>query len=374
MATVTIATRSLQKGKSYVVHYLDPKTGRKVYHKTFRRKDLAQEEINRLRAMLDAGKLPEKAGKRESVATTFGQAAEYCQAEWIRKRREGELTMTTYTGYEYLLKPILAEWRHVLLENLSIETIRDYRAAVAEARSNVLANRRLFVIKQVFAMAKAKGLIEHDVAAGIRNLSEKKHERTRHLTPEEVGRLLAVAEQGYSRHYMPLAILLAVEHGCSTQEILGLQWADVWPDEGQGLITFHREKNGVTRTHKLMPRTRDALLARREYLDRYRRTRGVAVKGDHVIGNMDGTPFASIRKAWNTICKAAGFVDLHFHDHRHTYCTNILLVGGTLKQASVMIGHKDPRMTNRYSNLEGILENPVQDRLAERYAAGRKVG
>ncbi|WP_035043092.1 hypothetical protein [Desulfovibrio sp. X2] len=35
--------------------------------------------------MLDAGKLPEKAGKHESVAATFGQAAEYCQAEWIRK-------------------------------------------------------------------------------------------------------------------------------------------------------------------------------------------------------------------------------------------------------------------------------------------------
>lgn len=374
MATVTIATRSLQKGKSYIIHYMDPKTNRKVYHKTLRRKDLAQEEVNRLRTLLDAGKLPGQDKKRASVAATFGQAAEHVQAEWTRKLREGNLSEATHKGYGHFLKPVLMEWRHVLLENLTAEVIRDYRAAVAEADSNVLANRRLFVIKQVFALAKRSGLIEQDIAADIRYLSEKKHERTRYLTPEELARLLRVAEKGRNRHYLPLAILLAVEHGCSTQEVLALKWSDILFDEGQGIITFHRKKNGVTRTQRLMPGTRAALLARRTYLDHYRRSRRVVVAGEHVIGNMDGTPFTSIRKAWGKLCREAGFPDLHFHDHRHTYCTNILLAGGTLKQAAVMIGHKDLRMTNRYSNLEGILENPVQDLLAERYALGRKAG
>ncbi len=118
-----------------------------------------------------------------------------------------------------------------------------------------------------------------------------------------------------------------------------------------------------------MPRTRDALVARLEHVTRYREKRGVKVKGDFVIGNMDGTPFKSIKTAWAGLCEDHDFDDLHFHDHRHTYCTNMLKAGCTLKETNVMIGHKTLRMTNRYSHLEDVLENGPQDRLAQRYAA-----
>jgi peptide methionine sulfoxide reductase MsrB len=47
----------------------------------------------------------------------------------------------------------------------------------------------------------------------------------------------------------------------------------------------------------------------------------------------------------------------------------MLKAGCTLKETSVMIGHKTLRMTDRYSHLEGVLEDGPQDRLAHRYAA-----
>jgi len=47
MATVTIAARSRKNGKSYVVQYLDPDTGRKKHHASFRRRDMAQQEANK---------------------------------------------------------------------------------------------------------------------------------------------------------------------------------------------------------------------------------------------------------------------------------------------------------------------------------------
>jgi peptide methionine sulfoxide reductase MsrB len=46
----------------------------------------------------------------------------------------------------------------------------------------------------------------------------------------------------------------------------------------------------------------------------------------------------------------------------------MLKAGCTLKETNVMIGHKTLRMTNRYSHLEGVLEDGPQDRLAVRYA------
>jgi integrase len=131
---------------------------------------------------------------------------------------------------------------------------------------------------------------------------------------------------------------------------------------------MHSTKNGVTRTHRIMPRTREALVARLEHVNRYREKRGVRVKGDFVVGNMDGIPFKSLKTAWNGLCNDHDFDDLHFHDHRHTYCTNALKAGCTLKETSVMIGHKTLRMTDRYSQLEGVMDDGPQDRLAARYA------
>ncbi|WP_338667984.1 integrase [Pseudodesulfovibrio methanolicus] len=381
MATVTIATRSLKKGKAYVIHFNNPETGRKEYHKTLRRKDLAQEEANRLRTLLDSGRLPTKETRqpKQQSLPTFGQAALLCRDEWDRKLGEGKISQASHAGYGYLLAPVLKGWKHTLLHDLKEETIRDYRIGIAEQTKaklvakgekgkncNVLANRRLFVIKQVFAQAAKQGLIEKDIARDIPYLSEKASERKKAQKPLEIEKLLAAAHQRRAKHYLPLAILLAVEHGCSTQEVLSLKWANV--DLAENHITFHRTKNGVTRTHRIMPRTRKALKARLEHVTRHREKRGVATKGDFVIGNMDGTPFRSIKAAWEGLCKDHDFDDLHFHDHRHTYCTNMLKAGCTLKETNVMIGHKTLRMTDRYSHLEGVLEDGPQDRLAARYA------
>lgn len=76
-------------------------------------------------------------------------------------------------------------------------------------------------------MAAKQGLIDKDIAWDIPYLSEKDNERKNAQKPLEIEKLLEVARQRRAKHYLPLAILLAVEHGCSTQEDLSLKWADV---------------------------------------------------------------------------------------------------------------------------------------------------
>ncbi|WP_338667972.1 site-specific integrase [Pseudodesulfovibrio methanolicus] len=147
--------------------------------------------------------------------------------------------------------------------------------------------------------------------------------------------------------------------------LLSLRWSDI--DLKESCITFHRSKNDVTRTHRIMPRTRDALAARLKHVTRYREKRGVKVKGNFVVGNMNGTPFKSLKTAWKGLCSDHDSDDLHFHDHRHTYCPNMLKAGCTLKETNVMIGHKTLRMTDRFSHLEGVMDDGPQDRLATRY-------
>jgi hypothetical protein len=235
MATVTIATRSLKKGKAYVINFTNPDTGRKEYHTTYRRKDLAQEEANRLRPLLDSVRLPTKESRqpKQQALPSFGQAALLCQAEWDRKLGEGKIGEASHAGYGYLLAPVLKEWKHTLLHDLKEETIRDYRIRVAEQTKaklvakgedgkncNVLANRLLFVITQVFAQAAKHGLIEKDIARDILYLSEKASERKTSQQPFEIEKLLAAVRQRRTKHCLPLAILLAVKHGCRPRKSL----------------------------------------------------------------------------------------------------------------------------------------------------------
>ena len=371
MATVTIVKRPRKKkGNSYIVQYVDPETKKKKYHGSYDRKGDALKEKARLEVAIDGG---EKIEAQRTSKSLRGKTVRYfcdlCQKEWERRNMEGSLRPATAAGYIGRLKPIIETFGNRLIGTISKDNILNFRAQEAHRNSPASANRYLFIIQQVTQRAMKEKAIISDPSASIQKLNEKQHERKVFLKPDELETLLTIAALGKTRHYMVLAILLAVEHGCSRQEVLDLKWADIDLSFGDsGTIRFFRTKNGQERLHLIMPRTREALLKRKVHLEKMRDKRDIEVKDDYVIGRLDGTPFTNFNKAWRTIRDACGFdKKINFHDHRHTYCTNIVLAGGSTKHAAAMIGHSDPRMTERYTNLEGLLHNPVQDKLAAHY-------
>ncbi|WP_462326080.1 site-specific integrase [Desulfoplanes sp.] len=180
---------------------------------------------------------------------------------------------------------------------------------------------------------------------------------------------------GFILRYPPvsgkLAILLTAEHGASKQEILDPRWDDIDFDLGDsGYIGFYRTKNEVQRMHPLqMERTREALLARRKYLAKYRKIAVEEVDG-YVVGHPDGRPMLDICSAWRTIRKNAGMPEFHFHDLRHIFCTNLIFSGRTLPQTQKLIGHKTAKMTERYSHFEIMEEFTGFRDLSQRYKTG----
>ena len=51
-----------------------------------------------------------------------------------------------------------------------------------------------------------------------------------------------------------------------------------------------------------------------------------------------------------------------------TYCSNLLLSGGDLKDAKEMIGHSDIAMTDRYTHIIDERKAYRQEKLAEHYS------
>lgn len=370
MATVIIQKRKRECGQiSYAVRYKDPLTRKSKHHKTYPRLKDAQAAANELRAILDLGKLAQKPNKK--TALKFSEVAEKLKADWQEKLDSNDIAEKTFYDYCIWLDAMAEIFGKKLLRAINTADVKQVIAGIAKSSSKVNANRHLAAIKKVFKLGLQLNAISEDVTADIKAYSEKAHQRNSFLYPRELNRLVKKARLTRAKFYLPAIIYLGAEHGASKQEILSLCWKDIQFDFGKsGLIRFYRTKNKRQRTEYLMPRTRQALLDWKTHLKYRRNSAGVKdLKSDCVFCRIDGTPIKNFNNAWWAARRLAGIYDFHFHDLRHTFCSNLIMSGADLKDAKEMIGHADIAMTDRYAHLSGIYKQHLQLKLAEHYGS-----
>ena len=124
----------------------------------------------------------------------------------------------------------------------------------------------------------------------------------------------------------------------------------------------------MERTMPMLRRSAEALLHWRDHLEKARQKRNILnFKVDKVFCPLDGEGIRSFKSSWRTARRLANIQDFHLHDLRHTFCSNILLAGGSLKDIKDMIGHRDIKMTDRYTHLDNKRKKQVQVMLEEHY-------
>ena len=373
MATVVIQPIERKNGMSYKVFYRDPYKGKNKHYKTFKKKREANQAANDLRALLDTGETPKPPQTKISVLT-FSEVGESLKAEWQSRLTRKDLSQKTFDEYCIWLNVLNRTFGDKILCSITNKEIENHITSLATEKSNVTANRNLSVIKNVFGHAITLKAIRKDVSKDIRKLSEKAHVRNKFLLPHQLDVLIEATQYNRGKFYLPAIIYLGAEHGASKQEALSLKWSDINFDFNDhiGLIRFFRTKNGRERTELLMPRTREALLSWKKHLEWKRHRINLVdeeIKSDHVFCRIDGTPLKRFDKAWRTTLKKADIKDFHFHDLRHTFCSNLILSGSNLKDAKDMIGHADISMTDRYSHLTNAHKFVRQRQLAEYYTS-----
>jgi len=225
--------------------------------------------------------------------------------------------------------------------------------------------------RQIFKQGLELNAVKNDPTSVIPYLSEKEHRRNQFLTPAQLDQLLKACQLLRSKHSLPAIICLGAEHGASKQEVLDLRWQDIdFGFEGIGRIHFFRTKTSRERTEYLMPRTREALLKWREHLQWMRHRKRVQDKGPgFVFSKLDGRRLDGFSGSWRKARRLVGFPKFHFHDLRHTFCSNLILSGSDLKDVKEMIGHADISMTDRYSHLSFDHKSFWQEQLAKHYCS-----
>ena len=59
----------------------------------------------------------------------------------------------------------------------------------------------------------------------------------------------------------------------------------------------------------------------------------------------------NVKRSFMTALRLANIHDFRFHDLRHTFASRLVMAGENLKTVQELLGHKDIKMTMRYSHL-----------------------
>ena len=156
-----------------------------------------------------------------------------------------------------------------------------------------------------------------------------------YMTIEEVRSLIATPMQNEG---VKSAYLFSCFCGLRISDIIGLQWKDVFIDNGQYRLAVAMQK---TKEPIYLPLSNEAL--------KWMPERGEKTSEDHVFDLPSPTMINTLLKPW---AKAAGIDKrFSFHTSRHTFATMMLTLGADLYTTSKLLGHANVKTTQIYAKI-----------------------
>lgn len=318
-----------KRGKTYQIDYFDP-DGKRV-RKSFKKRKDAEAELGKRVSLIAEGRYLDV--KKEYKTTLKELLAKYYenyhnQASYKTAKRFFIEDIREYFGESNLLENI----RYV-----DIETYRNHlRGKLTQhgtVRTDASTNKEMSCLRHILKKAAEWEMIEQSpFNKGKSLILKENNKRFRFLTEEEITNLLEACP-GYLRDIVECAINTGMRKG----EILWLKWDQI----RNGFIYLHKTKTDEARQIPI----NDALEA---MFKRIRKEQHLTSK--YVFMYL-GKPVDDVKGSFNTAIKKAGIVDFTFRDLRHTFASQLIMKGGTLKDIQELLGHSTMTMTLRYAHL-----------------------
>ncbi len=163
------------------------------------------------------------------------------------------------------------------------------------------------------------------------------------LFPEKPNQLRTLSHDEFEKLYnassdfLKPVMIVAVNTGMRRSEILYLKWDDV--NLKQGYITVIESKNNESRSIPINKILMDTLSCVKN-----------TSPGDYVFSHSNGEPVKSVKKGFWAALRRSGINKCRFHDLRHTFATRLVMAGVDIVTVKEPMGHKDIKMTMRYSH------------------------
>ncbi len=218
------------------------------------------------------------------------------------------------------------------LHEIKTIDIERYKSKRAQEVSKSTVNRSLNTLKSLFNKAVQWGKLSDSPAKSIKKFKENS-QRLRFLEKEEINRLL----QNCTGHIRPI-VIIALNTGMRKGEILSLKWEQV--DIQHKVLHLFDTKNGERRDIPLNQNVLSTLVT----IPRHPTSK-------YIFCDKTGKPYRNVRKSFFTAVQKADIINLHFHDLRHTFASQLVMAGVDLNTVRELLGHKSLEMTLRYSHL-----------------------
>jgi len=274
-------------------------------------------------------------------------------ALFMRRHVETEaLRDSTRANYRKAISELLLVWGARSLESIRFADVEEFHRANGHRKS--AANNCIRVAHLMFEKAAQWELTDRrNPAHGVKLFPENK--RKRYLSAEERSRLNRVLGEALQRvrrtpesrtgpwvrwsHVYAVRLLLLT--GMRMSEVLDLEWS--WISRERLEIILPHSKTGQS-VRPISPAVLDLL----DELETYRKPKVPQV----VYGQNDQRIHrSSLGVAWGRLRAAAGLDDVRIHDLRHSAASAAINAGCTLKEVSVLLGHRNPKTTARYAHL-----------------------
>lgn len=241
-------------------------------------------------------------------------------------KEEGQYNRS-YKVEKYYLNQICNEpFANIPLSQLGPQDIQGWVSLLRKTHKPSSIARRLGLISRVLNIAiKRWGYSINNHAAYVSKPS---------VTPPRIDRIdKDTLEILYNPEGMfGWMVVLALETGMRRGEIIGVRWADYYPEKR--VLQLHITKNGYPRFIPLSPKAAEAI----ENGDRTQ----------EYIFPMTGN---AVYLAWRRLKKKHNIEGLRFHDLRHEAISRMFDEGLTVPEVASISGHRTVSMLFRYAHV-----------------------
>jgi integrase len=209
---------------------------------------------------------------------------------------------------------------------------RLHSAAIERKWAPATFNRYKALLSLTYRIAIENGKLEHNPASRVRRRRED-NGVVRYLRPEEERALQTVVEPKHPERWAQ--IVFAINTGLRTNEQRKLTWDAIHTDTTPPQVFLAKTKNGSMRHVPL----NEAALAALQV------AKANPQQGGHVFPRQH-------YRMWLEIALArAAIADFHWHCFRHTFASRLVMSGVDIRTVADLMGHRDLKMTMRYSHL-----------------------
>jgi len=261
---------------------------------------------------------------------TFREMMERFESEYFSN-------LASFKGCKSYLNGLVVHFGDFILAEITPNLVNDFKnKRKADGVKPATIQRQLAIMSRAFNLAIREWEWCKNNPVSKVTLEGPNNKKDRWLTFEEEERVLKICPI-----WLKEIVIFGLNTGMRLGEILSLEWNGV--DLFRKTITVFKSKNNERRTIPMNETVFELLKAKAKVR---------SIKTDLVFYTRVHNPIDrhQVGGTFRRALKEAGIQNFCFHCCRHTFATRLVQAGKDLYKVQMLLGHKSPRMTQRYAH------------------------